>query len=230
VGRHIRALHIKPTIDFVVAGVVGNSKQVNVRETPAPAIYVPFYQDIPNWDSDFAFFVVRYSGSPAPVIAAIRKFVADDAANLPVDSMKTLDAVLDATLGQEHLLTQLSGFFGILAGVLACIGIYAIMSYTVARRIPEIGLRMALGAQRGTVILMILKECLTLVLIGAAIGVVGSVAASKLLAGLLYGLPSVDVLVLAATVTLMLLVALIASYVPAWRASRVDPLIALRSD
>jgi ABC-type antimicrobial peptide transport system permease subunit len=126
------------------------------------------------------------------------------------------------------MITTLSGFFGALAVLLACVGIYGIMAYAVAGRTNEIGIRMALGAQRGNILWAVLRESLLLVLIGAALGLPAVIGATKLITSLLFGLTPADPVALALAITLMFAVSALASYIPARRAAKVDPMVALR--
>jgi ABC-type antimicrobial peptide transport system permease subunit len=139
-----------------------------------------------------------------------------------------LSQVADRQLNPDLLLARLSGFFSTLAAVLACTGIYGLMSYSVARRTREVGIRMALGAQRGSVLWLILRETFSLALIGVVIGVPAAMGAGRLLSSLLFGLGLADGPVMAAAAALMLAVAAFAGYWPARRATKVDPMIALR--
>jgi ABC-type antimicrobial peptide transport system permease subunit len=135
---------------------------------------------------------------------------------------------LEGSLQDEQLIARLVGFFGLLALLLACVGLYGLMAHAVVRRTNEIGIRMALGAERRDIILMVLKETLLLVGLGVAIGVPMSLAAARLVANQLFGLTPSDPITLVGAATLLSVVAAIAGYVPARRASRVDPLVALR--
>ena len=166
--------------------------------------------------------------TPSRVIqAARREILAFDPA-IPIDSVKTLDALLDDNLRQERMIAQLSTVFGGLALLLACIGLYGVLSYAVARRTNEIGIRMALGAERGTVIRMVLRETAVLIAIGLAAGVPASLACARLIQSKLFGLKPADPLTLAAALGIMIAVGTVSGYLPARRASKVDPLIALR--
>jgi len=135
---------------------------------------------------------------------------------------------VDATLVEERLIAVLSGFFGVLAVLLACLGLYGVMAYTAARRTSEIGIRMALGATRGGVLAMVLKESLLLVAIGITIGVPATLALTRLVSSLLFGIQASDPLTIAGGAVLMIAVAALAGFLPAQRAARVDPMIALR--
>jgi ABC-type antimicrobial peptide transport system permease subunit len=145
-------------------------------------------------------------------------------------NVATLSEQVDQSLLQERLVATLSLFFGLLALLLACIGLYGVMSYDVARRTHELGVRMALGAQRSDVISMVLRESMLLVVIGALIGLGSALAATKLISSLLYGLSPTDPLTIELAALLMLAVAALASYLPARRASQVDPMAALRME
>jgi ABC-type antimicrobial peptide transport system permease subunit len=142
--------------------------------------------------------------------------------------IRTFTDQVDHSLSRERLVAALSSFFGGLALLPACIGLYGIMSYTVARRITEIGIRIALGARRGTVIWNILRETLTMTMLGVVIGIPITLAAARLVSSQLFGLNSSDPLTIAGATLLLILIAAIAGYLPARRASRVDPLVALR--
>jgi ABC-type antimicrobial peptide transport system permease subunit len=147
---------------------------------------------------------------------------------IPIGSDKPLVSVLDDNLRQERLIAQLSAVFGGLALLLACIGLYGVLSYAVAQRTNEIGIRMALGAERGAVTRMILRETAVLILIGLAAGVPASLACARLVESRLFGLKAADPVTLGAALGIMIAVAVASGYLPARRASKVDPLIALR--
>jgi ABC-type antimicrobial peptide transport system permease subunit len=171
---------------------------------------------------------VRTVGDPAKVTSAIRREVQAVDANVPIYNVRTLEAQLDESLSQERLMATLSSWFGAFALLLASIGLYGVLAYSVTRRTNEIGLRMALGAEPGGVIWMVLREALLLVGTGVAIGVPLALALARSVSSLLYGLKPTDSLTISAAVALLFAVAATASYLPARRASRVDPMIALR--
>lgn len=138
------------------------------------------------------------------------------------------DVQIDQTLFQERLFAKLSSFFGLLALVLACVGLYGIMSYAVARRTNEIGIRMALGAERHNILAMVMRETLIMVALGVAIGVPAALAATRVISSMLYDLKPTDPLTITVSASVMITVAAFAGYLPARRASRVDPMVALR--
>ncbi len=177
-------------------------------------------------------FEVRTAGNPSAMIPAVRRVVEELDRNLPLYDVKTQTQQVDELLLQERLFAKLSSFFGALALLLASVGLYGILSYAVARRTSEIGVRMALGAQRGNIIGMVLRETMLLVLIGVAIGLPVALAAtrlaSSLISGLLFGLKATDPTTIALATLLMTAVALSAGYLLARRASRVDAMVALR--
>jgi ABC-type antimicrobial peptide transport system permease subunit len=149
---------------------------------------------------------------------------------MPMFTAETLNAQLDASLAQERLVAMLSSLFGLLALALACIGLYGVMAYDVARRTREIGVRMALGASARRVAQLVLRETMWLVGIGVVIGLGAALAATRWVNSLLYGLQPHDPLTIGLAVLTLLIVAAIAGYLPARRASRVDPMVALRHD
>ena len=195
-----------------------------MREKTPELVYVPFQQ---NPDPAMTL-QVRTVGDPAKVTAAIRREVQTVDANVPVNKVRTLEAQLDESLSQERLVATLSSCFGAFALLLAAVGLYGVLAYNVTRRTNEIGLRMALGAERGGVIWMVFREALLLVGMGVAIGVPLALALARSVSSLLYGLKPTDPLTILAAVVLLFAVAGIASYLPARRASRVDPMAALR--
>ncbi len=152
------------------------------------------------------------------------------APNLPVLRVNSIEDQLDDVLVQERLIATLSGFFGVLAALLASLGLYGVMSYTAARRTREIGVRLALGATRTGVQRMVLKESLLLVMAGLAIGVPVTLAAARLVSARLFGVSAADPLTIAGASVLMIAVAGLAGYLPARRASKVDPMVALRHE
>ena len=213
----------KPEIQIV--GVVKDSKHSDPRDTIHPFVYAPYAQD-----STFgrATFYVRTSSEPAAMATTLRKIVQSFDSNLPVYDMKTLNQQVDETVFADRLLTSLSLCLGLLAAVLAAIGLYGVMAYVVARRTREIGIRMALGATRESIAGLILREVARMAVIGLAIGLAAALAADRLVASLLYGVQATDPLVFLAAVLLLGVVALLAGGLPARRAASVDPVVALR--
>jgi ABC-type antimicrobial peptide transport system permease subunit len=173
---------------------------------------------------------VRTQADPRVVASELRKVIAQVAPTLPVQDIATVDERVNRLLLQDRLIAEITAFFGLTALLLACIGIYGLISYAVARRIPEMGIRMALGAQSGSVLWLVLREAIILVLIGIAAGIPLVFIAARLIEGLLFGVAPADPVTLAGTAVLMLSIAVAAAYLPARRASRVDPMAALRHE
>ncbi|HEV8702064.1 MAG TPA: ABC transporter permease [Candidatus Polarisedimenticolia bacterium] len=216
---------VKPDIEIV--GVVRNSKHSTVRQEERPFVCMPYAQH-PGLGE--ATFYLR-SALPATTLApAVREAVRRIDANLPVFDVRTLALQLDQSLYGERLLMALSISFGLLAALLASIGLYGMMAYSVARRTSEIGLRMALGASARHVRGLVLREAMTMAAIGLSIGLPAAFAAGRLARSLLFGVEPGDPLLLAAAGLLLIGVMLLASYVPARRATRIDPMAALRSE
>jgi predicted permease len=212
--------------DFLVVGVVADAKYRSLSEKTPRRFYVPFFN--PIGDATFARVEIRTSGDPSAIASAVREAVKATSTTLPQIEVHTMNDLVSASLTRDAMITKLAGFFGALAVLLACIGIYGIMAYAVAGRTSELGLRMALGAQRGNILWLVLRESMLLVLIGVAIGLPAVYGAGKLVSSLLFGLTPADPLALISAVVLMFVVAAIAGYIPARRAARTDPIVALR--
>jgi ABC-type antimicrobial peptide transport system permease subunit len=172
--------------------------------------------------------IVRTTGQPAGLAAGIRGELRRIDSRIPVFAIDTVEEQIDKLLMQERLITTLSGFFSALAALLACLGLYGVVSQAVARRTPEMGTRLALGATPGVVLRMVLVESLTLVVAGVTIGAPLTIAATRLIALALFGVSAADPSTIGAAAVLMISVAAVAGFLPARRASRVDPAIALR--
>jgi predicted permease len=210
--------------DIEVIGIVKDVKVNSLQEAPQPVDYYPYTQQA-RYLNDFE---VRYSGSLDPVISAVRTAIPEVDPHMPISNVTTLDDQVGRSLADQRLVAQLSTFFGLLAVFLSCIGIYGVMSYVVTRRTNEIGIRMALGAGRSGVLLMVLREILILAASGIVFGVPVALAADRLVSNMLFGLKPTDPLTLVGATSVLLTVAMIAGYLPARRASLVDPMVALR--
>jgi predicted permease len=215
--------------DTVIVGLVADVKYDNPRDPANPMIVLPLLQEKGQmaYASDLE---VRTTGDPDTALPALRKAVADVDARVPVASTKTLSRQVADSLGVEMLLARLVSAFSALALALACVGLYGVLSQAVARRTNEVGIRMALGADRRAILGMVLREAGSLILVGLALGIPGAVLAAGLLAHQLYGIGPTDPLTMASSSLVLLAVALFAGWVPAWRASRVEPLQALRTE
>jgi predicted permease len=210
--------------DIEVIGVVKDVKYNSLDEEQQPGDYLPYAQNVRYLNE----FEVRYSGDTAATVAAIRQAIHDVDYALPVSDVTTLDERVARSISNQRLVAQLSSFFGVLAVFLSCIGIYGLMSYVVSRRTNEIGVRMALGAEPAHVLWLVLRESLWLVAVGTAIGVPVALASQGLVSSMLFGLRPNDPATLVGGVVVLVLVAALAGYLPARRASRIDAMISLR--
>jgi predicted permease len=206
-----------------VVGIVRDVKYDSVRDAAPPTMFVPYTQTrVGN-----AAFEVRTRSAPAAVTGAVREAVRQIDQNLPVMDVSTQLEQVEMRFQQEKFFAQAYTLFGIVALLLASLGLFGLMSYNVARRTNEIGIRMALGAQRRDVLHLVMRESMILVIVGVAAGLALALFASRFIATLLYGVPPTDVLALALAILVMLVVSAVAGYIPARRASRVDPMVAL---
>ena len=213
------------TIEIV--GVVGDIKSDDAREKPEATVYRPILQ-IPEQGAFSCTIHIRTLSDPTPLTPQVRQMINQIDDKLPIFGVTTLNEQLRDNLNQERLIAQLVSFFGALALMLACIGLYGVMAHGVARRTSEIGIRMALGARGGNIAWMILRETLYLVLAGLVLGVPAALIGARLISTQLFGLSPTDPLTLIGAAIVLAMVAMLAGYLPARRASRINPLHALR--
>jgi ABC-type antimicrobial peptide transport system permease subunit len=208
-----------------IVGVVKDMKEGDLKEKPRPWTFTPVLQ---NTAPGAVTFYVRTARNPLDVAPAARQVVRRMDAALPVYDLKTLDAQIDETHFLDRLLAWLSVAFGLLATLLASIGLYGITAFNVTRRTQEIGIRMALGAARGSVLRLVMQEVLILAAAGLVIGVVASLALGRLIESQLFEMQASDPAVIAGAMAVVLLVSILAGYIPARRATHIDPMQALR--
>jgi predicted permease len=223
IGKHF-SMSRAPSLEVV--GVVKDAQDHDFRWEPVRRFYVSYFQPIDGITT--ANFEVRTAGSPGSITASLRREVQEINRDLTIISVRDIKELMDDSVVQERLIAKLSAFFGLLAVTLAAIGLYGVMSYTVARRTNEIGLRMALGARASNVVGIILREVLVLIFVGAIVGIGISWGLTRLVKSLLFGLTATDPLTFAAAGVLLVLVGMLAGFLPGRRASRIDPMIALR--
>ena len=227
IGRHYGSHDPQNADSTEVIGVV---KDVKVHGVDEQAQYVDYLSR-----AQIAFFflndlTVRCSEDSGAVLSAIRHAIHDVDRNLPISDVKTLEEQVAGSMPNQRLIAQLSAFFGLVAVFLSCIGIYGLMSYVVSRRTNEIGIRMALGGKRSDMLWLVMRDCLFLLVIGIALGIPASVAGGRLVSSMLFGVRSADLATLSVAVAMLALVAALAGYLPARRASFVDPMVALRHE
>jgi ABC-type antimicrobial peptide transport system permease subunit len=208
-----------------VVGVVHDSKYTSLRAETPPTIYVSWLQERRMGQMNFE---VRTVGDPAAFVPAIRQAIREVDSNLPIFSIKTQVEQASQSLAQERLFASLLSFFGVLALGLAALGLYGVLANSVAQRTQEIGIRMALGADVRNVLRLVIGQGMRLVCVGLAIGLLAAFWLTKWLGSWLYGVGVTDPLTFGAIAGLLLLVAIGACYIPARRATKVDPLVALR--
>lgn len=232
VGKHLRV--VRKTLAggkeqeagwLTVAGVVGDEKQ-NLLAEAAPEIYVPQWQE----PAASMAIVVRTSGSGPPIAPEMRAIVLSLDRDQPISNLESLEKVLNTSIAPHRTTTMLLTLFGAIALFLSGVGIYGVISYSVSRRTQEVGIRMALGARQSDVLMLVIGEGMTMAAIGLVLGIAGAFAVTRFLSAFLYGVSATDALVFCGVPALFAAVAAAASLIPACRAARLDPIIALRNE
>ena len=227
-GKYYRPVeHDSLGAPIQIVGVVKDAKYQELREEALPTAYLPLSQD--SAQSPYANYVLRTAGEPSSLAPSVNAMVAEVNRSIALELTPLSDQV-DASLARERLLATLSGFFGALALLLATIGLYGTLSYSVARRRNEIGVRIALGAGQDRVLRLVLGEVARLILVGVTLGVVAAVFSTRVMTSFLFGLSASDPATVAGATTIMTVVGFAAGALPAWRAARVDPIAALREE
>ena len=226
VGQHLSAIVRGRRTDLEIIGVAQNTSLRGLRAAPPPTVYVAYSQLTGDFPTTLE---IRASGSLGQVASALQKELQSKLPEAPVE-VRALSAQVDAALVQERMMATLAGGFGTLALILACIGLYGLLNYSVARRTKEIGIRMALGAQRSRVIGMEVKSAIRLVVLGIALGLPAAWVASRWVQSMLFGLTPTDPATIAGAAILLTTAGVMAAYLPARRASRVDPISVLRHE
>jgi predicted permease len=227
-GRKIRlSWGLAQLYDYEIIGVSKDARFANLRDLPERNFFMPYTQ----WDYlNDIYFYVRTSGDPALLAGPIRELVKRHDSNIPVVEYRTVDEQIDRLLRPERLVASLSLAFGLLATSLAAIGLYGVTAFSVARRTHEIGIRMALGAQRAVILRMVLRDVAAMAIVGIGMGVALSLGLARYVEAQLYGVPARDIMTIGAAAIVLAVVTLAAGWLPARRASRVDPMIALRQE
>jgi predicted permease len=229
IGKRIRAGGPQDNTPWLtVVGVVGNARQLDLVRLPRPAMYIPAAQDRATGDT-LRDWVVRTPADPSALVPAVRGVIWSVDSTLPVTRVQTMDQVRSAATASQQFNLLLVGLFAVLALVLAAVGLYGVTAYSVSQRTRELGIRVALGARRGALLKLVLAHGARLTLIGLAIGTMAALALTHVMSTLLFGVGARDPMTFVGVALLLLAVSLAASFVPAHRATRVDPVVALRT-
>jgi predicted permease len=228
IGHRVKATAPTGALDFEIVGVVADSKHDDLRTPPGSWFYTPYFHVSRHANFSWAINEVRISSNSSNVITAIRAAVKEASPMIEAPEIRGLNELMGETVATERMITTLCSFFGLLAILLACIGLYGVMSYNVATRTNEFGIRLALGAQPRKVFELIARQGMTLVLIGLMIGLATAFALTRVIRSLLFEVSPTDFTTFLGVALLLSAVALLACCLPARRATRVDPLVALR--
>ena len=209
-----------------IVGVASDGKYMLITESPRPCLYVPAQQ----WYRADAVLVVKTAGNPAPVVRPLHDVMRSIDTNVPLFDMRTVEQHLEIASFMQRMIATLLGAFGVVALLLATVGLYGVIAAIAVQRTPEIGMRIALGATKGDIVSLILKQGLGMVGVGVALGLSGALGAARLFKSLLVGVSTTDSVSFLGTTALLIMVALAASYLPARRAAAVDPIQALRNE
>ena len=228
IGRRIRLGGRAPQ-DLEIVGVAGSVRYGGLKQDIPPVVYIPYAQlEFPPLRQ--MTYALRTDGDPLRYVSAVRQIVQATGPRVPVTNVKTQVAEIEQTINQEIVFARLCSAFAILALVIACVGLYGTMTYAVARRTNDIGIRVALGARRGTVVWMVLREACVLTALGLTISVPVALGISQLVESFLFNMKPNDPGAMMTAVAILVIAGLMAGYVPAWRASRISPMIAIRQD
>ena len=217
-----------PDFSYEIVGMVRDAKYASLRRAPQPTVYASFSQA--PFPLSALHYEIRTAGNPTTIVPAVRDVVHSLDSNVPLSEIKTQSEQIAEALMQERLFAQVTSFFSGLAAFLSCIGLYGLIAYSVARRTHELGVRMALGAQRGDVLRMVIRQGMLLAGIGIIVGIGGALALTRFLRSMLFEIKPTDPTTFVGVAILLAFVALLASYIPARRAMRVDPMVALRHE
>jgi predicted permease len=230
IGQHLGMGDVSHSGDFEIVGIVEDAKYQDTRGPAYATFFLPLLQTPPGGPLAGWVYTIelRVAGKPQNIEPAVRKALAEVDPNLPVLSVMSFGEQVARNFNQERLIARLTELFGLLALILACVGLYGVTSYAVARRTNEIGIRMALGAGQTDVLGLVLRSALTQVGLGLAIGIPAALAGGRVLADQLYGVKGYDPMILGVAAVILVACAIVAASVPARRATRVDPLVALR--
>ena len=227
IGRHI-TFERTNSVDLEIVGLAKTARYNDLKHDPPPVLYMPYLQAGKSRPVQWMYFELRTVGDPMAIAATVRRVVQNTVPKVPLAEMSTQANRIDQTIVQERMFAGLCSCFGALALLIACVGLYGTMAYAVTRRTSEIGIRMALGAARRRIVWMVLREVFLLGSTGLIIGLFVAWQTTSYLKSLLFGLTPNDPLNLALAVAVLMAFALLAGYAPAWRASRIDPMAALR--
>jgi len=224
IGQRLDVAMFETPVITEIVGVVGNVRYDSLIDEAPPAVYFPH----PELAYPFMTFVLRTDGDPAAIAPAVQREIRALDPNQPISDVRTMEQVMSEAVSRSRFNTLLLALFAGLATLLSAVGIFGVMNYSVALRTREIGLRLAIGAQPRQVLLLVLRQGLLLTVIGLVLGLGASLALTRLLSGLLFGVTAVDASTFATISLLLVLVSLLACYLPARRAMRIDPMLALR--
>jgi predicted permease len=231
IGKTLRYYPEETSQPIEIVGIVADVRSTGVTEPAPPVIYVPLAQaPRPNYEGRSMTFIVRVPGNPTAITASARTAVAAIDSGLPLADIQPMSEIVSEASGQPRFTTLVMSFFASIAFFLAALGLYGILAYSVEQRVREIGVRVALGADKREIFRLIIGNGMRLALVGAAIGVLAALALTRLMVGMLSGLTSTDPLTYITVVGMLVISALLASYLPARRATRVDPIVALRAE
>ncbi len=237
IGKHFGIGDIKNAGDLEIVGIVDDAKYHEAHEPADPTFFMPFLQATKDkgltfMDASqyFGAIELRVAGKPENLEGAVRRTLADIDPNLTVLEMMSMHEQVERNFNGETLIARLTELFGLLALILACVGLYGVTAYSVARRTNEIGIRMALGADRRNVLNLVLRTALIQLAIGLAIGIPAALASSRLIASQLYGVKTYDPMILGIAVCVLAGCAILAGLIPARRAASIEPMEALRTE
>jgi putative ABC transport system permease protein len=234
IGQRIRLDFVPDEQPREIVAVVGDTRLNQVQRTAPPMIYVPHLQQTKTWEGPYwdyramMVFTLRTAGDPLHLANAVRAAVAEVDPSKPAGNIRTVEQSLSDQVSTRRVYVMLLSIFGVIATVLAAIGIYGVVAYAVTQRTREIGIRMALGASSGNVFKLVVRQALLLVVIGLILGLAGSFALTRYLANQLYGVTATDPATFASVSVGLMLVAVLASLIPTRRAVTVEPTVALR--